>query len=265
MLFSELYSSALDHELGTDDSTRLFLTARRQRAINRGHFEFCDLTECAIRQSTITCSNGVSEYNLLSTVNVRSGDFLRVAKQGIEYHLLSSGTTKSTVIVAGDDLPRREIPWLNQYDLGWRRSTGGTPSAYYERRDGGSYFLGLVPPTRIGSSETAQVILPYVAKPSSMTADTNTPFTFSSVVREDLEPYHQALVHYAAAQLEKLRRDAEASQYQMQQFVGYIERYTRTQEPIGGWQVRMGRNYFNETRTRGDGDRGRTDYLKNFT
>ena len=123
----------------------------------------------------------------------------------------------------------------------------------------------MVPPTRITSSETAKVILPYVAKPSSMTADTTTPFTFSSVVREDLEPYHQALVHYAAAQLEKLRRDAEASQYQMQQFLGYIERYTRTQEPIGGWQVRMGRNYFSEVRQRGDGDRGRTDYLKNFT
>lgn len=260
MQFSHLYSSALDQELGTDDSTRLFTTARRQRAINEAHRQWCDLTECAIRQSTVTCSNGVGEYNLISTVNVPGGDFLRIAKQGIEYHLISSGSTKSTRFVAGDLLPRREIQWLNQYDLGWRGSTGADPYAYYERFDGGQRLLGLVPPPRIGSSETGKVILPYVAKPSSMTADTSVPFTFGSTVREDLEPYHQALVHYAAHELEKLRLDHEASQSQLQIFLGYVQRFFQAMRPHGPMTVRVARNYFSDMRAKRDDDWRPTPY-----
>lgn len=254
MQFSHLYSSALDQELGTDDSTRLFLTARRQRAINQAQLQWCDLTECAIKQSTVTCSNGTGEYNLLSTVSVPGQDFLRLAKQGIEYHLISSGTTKSTTFIAGDLLTRREIPWLNQYDLGWRGSTGANPYAYYERMDGGQRFLGLVPPPRITSSEVGKVILPYVAKPSTMTSDTAVPFTFGSTVREDLEPYHQALVHYAASELEKLRLNYEASASQLQVFMGYVQRYVQALKPHGPMQIRFGRNYFNEMRKRREDD-----------
>ena len=262
MNFSEMYSSALDHELGTDDSTRLFTTLRRQRAVNRGHLEFCDLTQCAIRQSTLTCSNGVREYNLLSTVNIPGGDYLRMAPQLPEYQLLSSGSSKSTTFIAGPDLlPRREVQWLNQYDPGWRGSTGGTPTAYYERMDGGQRLFGLTPPPLITSSESGKVLLPYYAKPSSMTADTHVPFTFVNTTavtttREDLEPYHQALVHYAAYQLEKLRRDWEASERQLQLFLGYVTRYKVQSEPVGGQQVRFGRNYFTEVRQQ----RGRDDW-----
>lgn len=257
MQFSHLYSSALDQELGTDDSTRLFLTARRQRAINTGQLHFCDLTECAIKQSTVTCSNGTGEYNLLSTVNVPSGDYLRLAKQGIEYWLVTSGgaSSNSTRFIAGDLLPRREIQWLNQYDLGWRQSTGADPTAYYERFDGGQRFLGLTPPPRIQSSETGKVILPYVAKPSSMTIDTSVPFTFGSTTRDDLEPYHQAIVHYAASELEKLRLNTQGSQAQLQLFLGYVQRFFQSMKPKGGQQVRLGRNYFSEVqRRRGGGD-----------
>ena len=247
-----MQSSALDHELGTDDSTRLFLTGRRQRALNTAQLHFCDLTECAIRQSTISASNGVREYNLLSTVNVPSGDYLRLAKQGPEYWLITSGgaSSNSTRFIAGDLLPRREIQWLNQYDLGWRASTGADPYAYYERMDGGQRFFGLTPPPRIGSSETGRIILPYVAKPSSMTVSTDVPFTFGSTTRNDLEPYHQALVHYAASELEKLRLNAEGVQVQMQLFLGYVERFFRLMAPKGGQQIRLWRNYFTEVRSR---------------
>lgn len=253
MDFSHLYSSALDQELGTDDSTVLFTTTRRRRAINQAHLHFCDLTECAIRQSTVTCSNGVREYNLLSTVNVPAGDFLRLAKQGIEYHLISSGSSASTTFIAGDDLPRRDIPWLNQYEPGWRASTGGTPDAYYERVDGGRRLLGFKTPPRITSSEVGKVILPYVAKPSSMASDTDVPFTFTdttnvSTVRTDLEPYQQALVHYAAHDLEKLRLNTEGSQAQLQVFMGYVTRFLQGLRPHGPQTVRLGRNYFNEMR-----------------
>lgn len=264
MNFGHLYSSALDQELGTDDSTRLFTTGRRQRAINTAQLHFCDLTECAIRQSTVSCSNGVREYNLLSTVNVPGNDYLRLAKQGIEYHLVSSGasTSNSTRFVAGDLLPRREIQWLNQYDLGWRQSTGGDPSAYYERFDGGQRFLGLTPPPQIGSSETGKVILPYVAKPSSMTSDTDVPFTFGSTFRGDLEPYHQAIVHYAASELEKLRLNGEGVQVQTQLFLGYVQRFVASMQPRGGYQVRMGRNYFSEVTNRRVGRQERFPWIR---
>lgn len=254
MNFSHLYSSALDQELGSAETSTLFTTDRRKGAINRGLFEFCDLTGCAVRQSTITCSNGVGEYNLNSTVILTNGDYLRPAPQMPEYHLISSGSSASTQFQAGDLLLRREIPWLNQYSPSWRSSTGATPEAHYYRADGGRYFVGLTPPPRIGSSQVGKIVFPYLAKPSSMTETTNVPFTFSdtngSTTREDLEPYHAALVHYAAHQLEKLRRDFEASDRQLQMFLGFVERYKRNSEPVGGMQIRQARNYFSEVRRR---------------
>lgn len=252
MEFSHLYSSALDQELGTDDSTRLFTDARRKRAINQAHLQFCDLTECAIKQVKVPLVNGTGEYNLMSTANVPAGDYLRLAKQGIEFWLLSSGTNKSTSFVAGDDLPRREIQWLNEYQKGWRSTNVGTPSVYYERFDGGNRYLGLAPPPKIGSSETGQLILPYVAKPSSMTSSTDLPFTFGSTVRNDLEPYHQALVHFAASDLEKLRLNTEASQGQLQMAMGYVQRFFQSMQPKGAQSVRFIRNYFGERGARRD-------------
>lgn len=249
MQFSKLYSSKLSAELGTDDSTRLFTEVRRKQAINLAHLHWCDLTECAIRQSTVPCSNGVGEYNLISTVNT-FGDYLRLSHQQPEYQLISSGSTKSTRFLAGDNFVRRDINWLNQNNPGWRGSTGADPTAYYERLDGGQRFLGLVPPPHIGSSETGKVLLPYVAKPSSMTADTAVPFTFGSTVRDDLEPYHQALVHYAASELEKLRLNTEGVQTQLQLFQGYLARFFRSGEPKGPRTVRTARNYFSEVRQR---------------
>jgi hypothetical protein len=114
-----------------------------------------------MRSGNTTCS---------PTVNVPSGDYLRLAKQGPEFQKMSSGSVAVDVFIAGDLFVRREIPWLNQYTPGWRASTGGTPEAYYERMDGGQRLFGLVPPPSIGSSEVGKVILPYVAKPQTMSA-----------------------------------------------------------------------------------------------
>lgn len=250
MQFSHLYSSALDRELGTDDSTRLFTTGRRKDAINQGHLHFCILTECSRRESSFSCSNGISEYNLLSTVNVQPGDFLQFASQQPEFRHLSSGSTAIVTYVAGDSFPRRDLNWLNANTPGWRASTGGTPTAWYPRTDGGRYLFGLVPPPEIDSSESAVVTLPYVAAPSSLSSDTDVPFTFGSTVREDLAPFQQALVHYAAAELEKLRKDWAAVGVQQQLFQSYVQRYARARDPQGPRQVRTQRNYFTEVRQR---------------
>ena len=85
-------------------------------------------------------------------------------------------------------------------------------------------------------------------------SDTEVPFTFATGVRTDLEPYVQAAVHYAAHELEHLRLNDQAAQVQHQQFLGYVERYLKAQQPKGGQQVKLGRAYFSEVRSRRGSD-----------
>ncbi len=242
--FVDLYGAQLDHELGTSDSNTLFTSARRKAAVNQGLRDFSDLTECYIKQSTITCSNGVGEYNLLSTVSVPSGDFVRLAGQGPEYQ--HTDRSSNVTYVSGDQFARRDVVWLNQHEPGWKDSTGGTPSYHYLRPDGGAFYFGMYPPPSVSSasSETAKVVLPYVAKPSSMTSDTETPWQTSAAIRVDLIPYHPALVHFAAHQLEKLRRDDASSDRQLQKYVGYIQRYIQAMRVKSGTTISTARRYF---------------------
>lgn len=254
MQFSQLYGARLDEELGTDDSTRLFTTGRRQFGVNEGLRQFADLTECFIKESSISCSNGVNEYNLLSTVNTTGSDFVRLAKQRPEYRLVSSGpaSSASTSFTAGDDFRRTTVQWLDQYEPGWRDSTGGTPQYYYERVQGGQRFIGLYPPPKIGSSQTGTLRVPFVARPSSLSSDTDVPFKDSSIAtRRDFEPFHMAFVHYAAHQLEKLRVQPEESRAQLDAFIGYVQRWKGSLTPKGGTTVKLARSYFGQARTRG--------------
>lgn len=252
--FADLYMGQLDHELGTNDSNTLFTTSRRKHAVNEALRDFADLTECYVKTSTITCSNGVGEYNLLSTVNVPSGDFVRLAQQPPEYQ--HTDVSSNVTYVTGDDFLRRDIVWLNAHEPGWRDSTGGTPTNYYLRPDGGALYVGLYPPPSIstGSSETAVLLLPYVARPSSMTDDTHTPYQSSAAIRTDLTPYHQALVHYAAHQLEKLRRDDASSDRQLQKYIGYVQRFMMALRIRGGTTIRTARGYFGRASGRQDID-----------
>ena len=252
MQFSQLYGARLDEELGTDDSTRLFTDVRRKYAINEGLRQFADLTECFTKESTMASSNAVGEYDLLSTVNIPDADFIRVSKQQPEYRRTSSGSSGSTAYTAGDDLRYATVQWLDQYEPGWRNSTGGTPRYYYERVQGGKRLFGLYPPPRLGSSESGRVRLPYVARPSSLTGDTQVPFKDSSLgTRHDLEPYQMAYVHYGAYQLEKLRLQTEESQRQLDAFMTYVQRFLGELTPKGGRMVKVVRNYFGDARRRG--------------
>ncbi len=259
--WSTLVGDRLSIELGSEDSTALYTSARRAQACQEGEREFARLTECLIRQTTITCSNGVGEYDLLSTVNIPDKDFAHIAGQQPEYALISSNSTAvgSTTHVAGRDFPRVDIETLNRDEPGWRSSTGAaTPQSWYLRRDGGRLLLGVYPPTAIGSSQSGSLIVPYVATPTQTTISTATtlePFTFSttagSSVRSDLRPYHQALVHYGASVLLKARRDMEASDMQLQKFLGYVTAYLQEHRPRGGRRASMARSYFRDAQRRG--------------
>jgi hypothetical protein len=249
--FSSLYGRLLDQELGSEDSTVLFTTARRQAAINDGLREFADLTECLVRVSSVTVTGGAGEYDLHASSVISDQDFLRLAAdQPVEFHYTDASSM--TTYLSGPDLPERTVRWLDNYEPGWRDSTAlssgmQTPSVFYQRAEGGSWLLGFYPVPSTGSSASAKAIVPYVAEPSPLTSDTQQPFTVGGSVRRDLRPYHQALVHYGAHQLEKLRRDDAAADRQLQKFMGYVSRYLQSLRKKGGTSLTFARQYFRRT------------------
>lgn len=240
--FSCLTGTYLDRELGSADSTTLFTTARRQSAIKEGEAEFADLTECLVRESTVTITGGTAEYNLNAST-VLNGDYSRLAAQGPAYAYTDASS--NTIWVTGDQLARRDIPWLDRYEPGWRSSTGAyTPTVYYLREDAGQVLLGFFPPPSTGSSASAKCLVNYLAQPSTSTASTYLLFTIGTTTRTDLTPYHQAVVHYGAAVLERLRKNVEGSDLQMKKFVGYVTRYLQAKRRKGGSQLTFARSYF---------------------
>lgn len=245
--FSSLYRSRLDEELGNEDSTVLFTTARRKNAINRGVKEFADLTGCLVRRITFAVTGGTAEYDLNSTTVIPAGDFAGFQKDGIEFRYTNASS--QLTILARDDLPRRDIDWLNQNEPGWRQSTVASsiiqlPRFHYVRMDGPAYLLGFTPTPSTGSSASAAAMLTYLADAPVMVNDTDEPYTFSTGVRFDLSIYHQGAVHYGAHVLEKLRRDDQASDRQLQKFLGYVSRFFQDQRIPGGRQIRQARSYF---------------------
>lgn len=255
MLFSSLYLARLDEELGTDDNAVLFTTARRKAAVNKGIAEFAELTECFQRESTVTLTGGTAEYDLNSSVVIPGEDFVRFSKQQVEFRYTDASS--NLTVLTGDDLPRRDIDWLNRYEPGWQTSTVASsvaqmPSFYYERIAAGSRYLGFTPVPSTGSSASMKAIVPYIARPPVIASDTNEPYQIGSVVRRDLRDYHQAAVHYAAHQLEKLRRDDQASDRQMQKFLGYVTRWFQSNRIKGGQTITMAKNYFKTTNKASD-------------
>ena len=251
--FSSLYSARLDEELHSADSTVLFTSARRKAAINKGQEEFADLTECLLRQSTIAITGGTAEYDLNSTTVIAAGDFVRFAKEPVQFRYVDASS--NLTVLQGDDLRRRDVGWLHRFQPGWQTSTVAStteqlPDTYYLRADGPALYLGFTPTPSTGSSATATAIVPYLAQPAVLTSDTQEPFAVGAGYRTDLRPYHQALVHYAAHQLEKLRPDDQASDRQLQKFLGYVARYWQNVRIKGGTTLTPARQYFRVRETR---------------
>jgi hypothetical protein len=246
--FEALYTHLLDREINQNSSLAgtPFASTNRQQAVNDGYQEFAALTECWQRRSTVTVSCNTAEY-VLSTLS----EFSRISAQGMpEYRITSSGSSGRTTIYAGDDFPNRTELWNHRYEAGWRQSTTpGTPRSWYLRADGGYLWLGLDTRPDVGSSEAAAVVVPYIARPTAMTASTQVPFTDTNGrTRTDLEEYHQAFAHYAAYKLLPLMGDTEGSEKQLQKFLGYVTRFWQNLRPRGGSHVTMGRDYLRSAR-----------------
>lgn len=250
--FSQLYGDDLTTELGTSDTSVLFTDARRKHAVNQGYRQFADLTECFTKRSSITVSSSAQEFNLNSSATMSgSSGFLRIAGEGPAY--IKTDTEGNQQIYAGAEaFPQRAIPFLDSADEGWRSTqTPSDPTGWYLRNSGSQQLFGLDCPADVSTSETAELVIPFVANPSSMTSDTAIPFAQSTNYRNDLYPYHQALVHYAAHQMEKLRRDDARADKQMQLFMSYVTRYNQQNRKKGTNGVRTAQSYFKNARRRG--------------
>lgn len=241
--FSELYGDDLDRELGSADRTKLFTTARRKRAINQGQLKFVQKTECLVYEEAETLTDEQAEYDLNSVI--ASTAFMRFA--GRQPYIRKEDANGNYTYLMGDDFTYVEIAELDRSDPGWRNASAGTPFRWYVRTaSGGVKNIGLYPAPDIPSGETWILYIPYVVKPTALSADGDIPFDGE----DSLEPYHQALVHYAAGELEKFRRNYQVSGAQFEAFQTYVDDFFGEMVPSGGEGVSFARNYFSEAQTR---------------
>jgi hypothetical protein len=245
--FLELYGERLNRELGSEDVTELFTTARRKAAVNEAALEFVNKTECFQKQVEVALTDEQREYDLEAVIS--ANDFLWVYHQGVEYrHTDADG---NVTYRADQEFPRKDIPALNREYSNWRNASATQlPASWSLRRDGGQVYLGLSEPPEIGASESAAVLIPYVAKPTEQTDDSEVPFTVSADALEVMEPWLQGIVHYAAALLEPLRKNYAGEQRQRNLFAGVVADYLQRQRPKGGQSILVARNYYADARGR---------------
>lgn len=187
--------------------------------------------------------DGTQEYDLEANIS----DYSWIAKQGVSIKIVSGSTTR---YLEGDDLEQTSVERLNREIPGWRAVSAGTPEFQYVRQTGGQVFLGFQPAPDITGTDTWTAIVPVVIIPSDLSLDADEPFTYSSNVLKRMRPWHRALVHFGAYDLEKFRKDTVRAATQLKLFEREVDDYLARQAPKGGQRIRLARNY------RGDAMRG---------
>lgn len=240
--FVQLYGDELDRELGTADRSQLFTLVRRKAAINAGQREWVKRTECLQRQASVAIVDGTQEYDL-ETIT----DFTWIAKQGVSIKIVSGATTR---YIEGDDLEVTSVERLNLEEPGWRSVSAGTPIAVYLRREGGTVNIGFHPAPDVTGVEVWTALVPYVVFPTDMSADADEPFTVTSNALISLRPFHRALAHFGAYDLEKFRKDQGRSGAQLQLFELEVAKFIGAEKPKGGQRVRLATDYRQRARGR---------------
>lgn len=235
MIFSTLYGDELDRELGSADRTSLFTTARRKAAINAAQLEWVKRTECFQRQVSFTLTDDRQEYDLEAAT-----DFAWIAKNGVSIKIVSGTTTR---YIEGDDLMQTSVARLMQDEPGWRAATAADPTFWYLRRTGGTMQLGFHPKPSISGTDVWTAIVQIVMIPTDLSADSDEPFTCSTNPLRSLRPFHRALVHFAAYDLEKFRKDQARSGAQLQLFELEVAKFVGVEKPKGGQRVRLATDY----------------------
>jgi hypothetical protein len=239
------FSRSLRVELASADTTQLFTTARRKKAINDAVDVFIRATGCTRRYGSLPLVDNTQEYDLETTFT----DYIRLAAPP-SIKIVYTGVTDR--YIQGEDLPRRTAEELDMEEPGWRATTKGTPGCWYLKDDGGATNIGFVPAPDVDTGYTWTAIIPYVASISAMTDDAAIPFTIATAPILRLYPYHQALVHYAAGLLEPLRKNYSGVQRQMQLYAGIVAQYFQQQRQDGPEQLRLSRDYYRDA-SRGEG------------
>lgn len=242
MTFDLLYGQQLDIELGSADRTQLFTTARRKKATNDAMHNFERATSCTPVFGTIALVSGTAEYDLLSNFS----NYISLHDREEPSIKRVNGST--VTYIQGDSLPRRTPHMLDTQSPGWRADAKGTPTGWYLRDDNGKSYVGLDPapdPTAFG--ETWTLLVPYLANSTDMSLDADKPFTVGGNTFDRLAPYHQGLVHYAAALLEPLRKNYSAAQRQMGLYAGYVAQFETKKRKDGPSTIRMKRTYLRDS------------------
>lgn len=239
--FLQLYSTELTTQLGSSDTTQRFTTTLRKYYVNEGQRYFNERTGCFVRRGQVALSDGTGEYDLESTGVITAGDYLRPAKVGASIKQVDASA--AVTYIEGDDLAYTTEEELNQTEPGWRSVSAGTPTKWYVRQDGGSLYVGLHPAPDVPSGATWTLFVPYVAVPADMSGDSDEPYSISSNPVTTLRPYHKGIAHYAAAQLENLRKNVDGFRRQMELCAAVIAMYVADQAPPRGTRIRLAQDY----------------------
>lgn len=244
MTFAELYGMALDHELGSYDTTELFTTVRRKAATNRAQREFARLTQCFVVELVQPLTTGVARYDL----DVLAADaFVNFMARPLRLRKTSASG------VVEDRLARHDEAWLDVHRPGWANTPQrGTPDVWALDATNGVNQIALSPQPDVLGAETWALVVPVLLNPPDMVADTDKPFSWQGNAQMALEPYHWGIAHYAASLLERLRKDREAVESQLTLFGAYVQDYKATRRPRGGdLRVRQVRDYQRRARNSG--------------
>jgi hypothetical protein len=244
MTFVELYGEALTHELGSADVSELFTTARRKAAINRAQREFARLTQCFVVELAQPLTLDLARYDLdVLAVDLFVNFMARPVR--LQRTLIASGAVMET------RLARHDEAWLDAERDGWRNTpASGVPDVWAFNVDGGTNTLLLNPPPAVPAGETWALQIPALLNPPDMVLDADRPFSWQSNPQMAIEPFHWALAHYGAGQLERLRKDTQAVEGQLSLFGAYVQDFKTQRRPRGGDQrVRQARDYLKRVRT----------------
>ena len=237
MTFEDLYGTDMDTELGSTDRTSRFTTTLRKRYVNEGQRVFNEQTSCYVKRDEIALTDADGEYD----VEVETTDYIWPAKVGAS---IKKTVTATSVVsyLEGDEFQYISEEELNQTRPGWRSADPGTPTHWGFRADTSALNIFLYPAPDIPATETWALLWPYVAQPADMTDTSHEPYG-NATPRITLRPYHRGLLHYGAAQLEKLRKNWDAVERQMKLFAAIVAKFHADQAPKRGTRIRLAIDY----------------------
>ena len=175
--------------------------------INAAQDDIAWRTRFVVNRTTIATSVGVMEYSLPADCLIP----IRV----------SYDTDGSSLTVKYEELTYATIPKLDR-DGGqyWETTSSGCPTDYYYRGN----LIGIYPPP--GQNyipPRGDLRVHYVARPSTMTADSSIPYSVGTNEYRNLFPFHQLIVWHVCAQCAADEKDTGMMNFYWSKFLTDIQ------------------------------------------